>query len=216
MPDRIEAQLGGTAEDQAEALGSLLLSLALGVAFIYMALASQFASLVQPVLIMLALPLAVVGGILALLIAGRPLDSTALIGFIFLMGIVTKNSILLVDFANRERRRGASADDAMRAAGPVRLRPILMTSLSLILAMIPIAIGVSAGGEFRQPMATAILGGMVTSTLLTLLVVPLAYSAIVGFLDRQSARRRKRRAEKEAARELQPALEDANVQPAGD
>jgi HAE1 family hydrophobic/amphiphilic exporter-1 len=148
---------------------------------------------------MLAMPLAIAGAIVALLIANRPLDMTAIIGFIMLMGLVVKNSVLLVDFANRARKKGASADEAMLIAGPVRLRPILMTSLSMILAMIPIALGLSAGGEFRQPMSIAIMGGMITSTLLTLLVVPLAYGVVIGFQDRIAARSKRRHAEKGAA-----------------
>lgn len=212
MPAGMEVRLGGDAADQAEAFGSMFLALLLGVVFVYMVLASQFGSFIQPLLIMLAMPLAIAGAIVALLIAGRPLDMTAMIGFIMLMGLVVKNSVLLVDFANRARHNGATADEAMLVAGPVRLRPILMTSLSMILAMIPIALGLSAGGEFRQPMAIAIMGGMVTSTLLTLLVVPLAYGVVVGFQDRMAARRKRRQAQKDAAQ-----LEKARVrQPEGD
>jgi HAE1 family hydrophobic/amphiphilic exporter-1 len=199
MPAGMEVRMGGDAADQAEALGSMLLALLLGVVFVYMVLASQFGSFIQPLLIMLAMPLAIAGAIVALLLANRPLDMTAIIGFIMLMGLVVKNSVLLVDFANRARKKGASADEAMLIAGPVRLRPILMTSLSMILAMIPIALGLSAGGEFRQPMSIAIMGGMITSTLLTLLVVPLAYGVVIGFQDRMAARRKRRQAQKEMA-----------------
>ena len=197
-PTGMEVRLGGDAADQAEALGSMLLALLLGVIFVYMVLASQFGSFIQPFIIMLAMPLAIAGAIVALLLANRPLDMTAIIGFIMLMGLVVKNSVLLVDFANRARNKGASADEAMLIAGPVRLRPILMTSLSMILAMIPIALGLSAGGEFRQPMSIAIMGGMITSTLLTLLVVPLAYGVVVGFQDRMDARRKRRQAKRES------------------
>jgi multidrug efflux pump subunit AcrB len=195
----MQARLGGTATDQSDALTSMLMALILGVVFVYMVLASQFGSLTQPLLIMLAMPLAIVGAIVALLISGRPLDMTAMIGFIMLMGLVVKNSVLLVDFANRAHKKGASATEAMKIAGPVRLRPILMTSLAMILAMIPIALGLSSGGEFRQSMAIAILGGMITSTLLTLIVVPLAYSAVVGLQDRMAARRAARQAAKSQA-----------------
>ena len=198
-PTGMELRIGGDAADQAEALGSMLLALLLGVIFVYMVLASQFGSFIQPLIIMLAMPLAIAGAIVALLLAHRPLDMTAIIGFIMLMGLVVKNSVLLVDFANRARKKGASADEAMLIAGPVRLRPILMTSLSMILAMIPIALGLSAGGEFRQPMSIAIMGGMITSTLLTLLVVPLAYGVVVGFIDRMAARNKRRQAKKEMA-----------------
>lgn len=190
LPANIEAKLGGDAEQQADAFGNLTLALLLSVVFIYMVLASQFASFIQPLLIMIAMPLAIIGAIMGLVLAGRPLDMTAFIGFIMLMGLVTKNSILLVDFANRERQRGASADLAMRRAGPIRLRPIMMTALSLILAMVPVALGLGAGGEFRSSMAIAIMGGMITSTFLTLIIVPVAYSMVVGFQDRLTGRLR--------------------------
>lgn len=199
-PAGITVALGGQAQQQTDGFRDLGLAMLLSVVFIYMVLASQFNSFIQPILIMLALPLAIIGALLALLITGFPLDLTAFIGFIMLMGLVTKNSILLVDFANREREKGIEANEAMRRAGPIRLRPILMTSLSLILAMIPVALGLSAGGEFRQAMAIAIMGGMVTSTLLTLVVVPVVYGMVIGFLDRVGARRRARREAKEVAR----------------
>ncbi|NJN83817.1 MAG: efflux RND transporter permease subunit, partial [Caldilineaceae bacterium] len=209
-------RMGGAAQDQTDAFTSMLSALLLGVLFVYMVLASQFGSFLQPLLIMLAMPLAIAGAIVGLLVAGFPLDLTAMIGFIMLMGLVVKNSVLLVDFANRARQKGATADEAMIIAGPVRLRPILMTSLAMILAMIPIAMGLSAGGEFRQPMAVAIMGGMITSTLLTLLVVPLAYGAVIGLQDRMSARRKAKQATQKAARqaarrEQQPALESGAV-----
>ena len=189
LPDGMIVAMGGTTDLQNEGFRSLGLAMLLSVIFIYMVLASQFNSFVQPILIMIALPLAIVGALLALLLTGNALDMTAFIGFIMLMGLVTKNSILLVDFANRERERGLSAEEAMLRAGPIRLRPILMTSLSMILAMIPLVLGFSAGGEFRQGMSIAILGGLVTSTLLTLLIVPVAYALVVGRQERWSARR---------------------------
>lgn len=191
LPAGMSARLGGDAEAQADSFRNLGLALLLAVVFIYMVLASQFGSFIQPLLIMLAMPLAVIGAILALTLTGRPLDLTAFIGFIMLMGLVTKNSILLVDFANRERERGADADLAMRRAGPVRLRPILMTALSMILAMVPVAAGLSSGGEFRSSMSIAIMGGMITSTFLTLIIVPVSYSIVVGSLDRLAARLRR-------------------------
>jgi hydrophobic/amphiphilic exporter-1 (mainly G- bacteria), HAE1 family len=196
----VTAKLGGNAEAQTDGFQSLGLAMLLSVIFIYMVLASQFNSFIQPFLIMLALPLAIVGALLALLVTQRPLDLTAFIGFIMLMGLVTKNSILLVDFANRARERGANATEAMLLAGPIRLRPILMTSLSLILAMVPLVLGFSAGGEFRQSMSIAIMGGMITSTLLTLVIVPVAYAMVVGLQERISASLARRRAAWEARR----------------
>lgn len=183
-PPGVIAQMGGDTEAQAESFTNLGLALLLAVIFIYMVLAAQFGSFMQPVLIMLAMPLSIIGALIGLLITNRPLDMTAFIGFIMLMGLVTKNSILLVDFANMERRNGASADLAMRRAGQVRLRPILMTAISLILAMIPIVLGFSEGSEFRQSMSIAIMGGMITSTLLTLFIVPVSYSLVIGLQDR--------------------------------
>jgi len=200
MPEGITAELGGQTAMQQEVFGDLFLSMALSILFVYMVLASQFGSFTQPGIIMISMPLAIIGAILALLLTGNPMDMTAMIGFIMLMGLATKNSILLVDFANQERKRGATADQAMRKAGPIRLRPILMTAISLIAGMIPVAMGLGAGGDFRAPMAIGIIGGMTTSTLLTLFIVPLVYAIWVGFQDRWTARR----AEKKEAAETMP------------
>ena len=133
----VEARLGGIADLQEDSFRNLSLALLLAVIFIYMALASQFGSFVQPLLVMIAMPLAVIGAVLSLAMTNRPLDLTAFIGFIMLMGLVTKNSILLIEFANQARANGATAEEAMRRAGPIRLRPILMTAFSTILAMVP-------------------------------------------------------------------------------
>ncbi|MCO6450936.1 MAG: efflux RND transporter permease subunit [Caldilineales bacterium] len=198
LPAGVAAELGGQAAQQADAFKDLFLSLALSVVFVYMVLASQFRSFTQPGIIMLAMPLAVIGAILALFLTGNPLDMTAMIGFIMLMGLATKNSILLVDFANQERERGVSPDEAMRRAGPVRLRPILMTAISLILGMLPVALGLGPGGSFRAPLAIGVIGGMTTSTFLTLIIVPVAYVIWVGFQDRFFTRRAERKAAKEA------------------
>ena len=225
LPPGMNIQLGGLTEIQDESFRNLSLALLLAVIFIYMVLASQFGSFVQPLLIMIAMPLAIIGAILALALANRPLDITAYIGFIMLMGLVTKNSILLVEFANRAREQGATAQEAMLLAGPIRLRPILMTALSTILAMVPVAIGLGAGGEFRSAMAIAIIGGMTTSTFLTLLMVPAAYSAVVGGLDRLSARGRAKQAvphdndewpSPENAGRTRPASTPGEAQPASD
>jgi HAE1 family hydrophobic/amphiphilic exporter-1 len=141
-------------------------------------LASQFGSFAHPFTIMLALPLAISGAVAALLLTHKNLDMVSLIGIILLMGLVTKNSILLVDFINTNRRRGLDRDAAVLVAGPIRLRPILMTTLAMIFGMLPIALGYGAGAEVRAPMAIAVIGGLITSTLLTLLVVPVAYTLV--------------------------------------
>jgi HAE1 family hydrophobic/amphiphilic exporter-1 len=184
LPPGVTVQFGGQTELLTESFSSLLFSLLLAVVFVYMVLASQFGSFVQPVVIMLALPLSIIGAFLALLIVRFPFDMTAMIGIILLMGLVTKNSILLVDFTNRLRQRGLSREEALLTAGPIRLRPILMTTLSLILGMTPVALGLGAGGGFRAPMAVAVIGGLITSTLLTLLLVPVAYSIVDILLGR--------------------------------
>ena len=215
LPTGITAKLGGDAETQSESFRNLSAALLLSVVFIYMVLASQFASFIQPLLIMLAMPLAVIGAIMALSLTGRPLDLTAFIGFIMLMGLVTKNSILLVDFANKERARGLTADRAMRNAGPVRLRPILMTAISLILAMIPVALALGEGGEFRSSMSIAIMGGMITSTFLTLLIVPVAYTMVVGPLDRLAERRATRVEMRRQSQAVADAIHAAENTPSG-
>ena len=155
------------------------LALLLGVVFIYIVLASQFESFLHPVTIMVTLPLALVGAIMGLFLAGTSLAMGAIIGIILLMGLVTKNAILLIDRAIvRVREEGESPLDAVLAAGPERLRPILMTSAAMVLGMLPTALGRGEGSEFRAPMAIAVIGGVVSSTLLSLLVVPVFYVAL--------------------------------------
>jgi HAE1 family hydrophobic/amphiphilic exporter-1 len=189
---------------QNDAFSGMGMAMILAVAFVYMVLASQFGSFIQPFVIMLALPLAVIGGLLALVLFGMPLEMTAMIGLILLMGLVTKNSILLVDLTNRVRReQGLTPDEALQIAGPIRLRPILMTTLALILGMLPVAIGLGSGSDFRQPMAITVIGGLITSTLLTLLIVPTAYSLVEGGLvwwQRRSTERKQRATERRAAK----------------
>jgi len=207
LPPGVTAELGGEAAMEQEAFNDLYMALILSIVFVYMVLAAQFKSFTQPVIIMIALPLSVIGAILALLLTNNPMDMTAMIGFIMLMGLATKNSILLVDFANKERGKGASADKAMRMAGPIRLRPILMTAISLILGMVPVALGLGAGGDFRAPMAIAVIGGMTTSTLLTLFIVPLAYVIWLNIQDRWKAKRAAKKAAKEGPPPPEPPTE---------
>lgn len=195
LPEGITLSQGGEAEEQAESFASLFQALGLSIIFMYMVLASQFGSFIQPLLIMLALPLSINGAMVGLVLVNRPFDITAFIGLILLMGLAIKNSILLVDFANQEHKAGKSATEAMLEAGKVRLQPIMMTAISLILAMVPVALALNEGGEFRQSMGVTIMGGMVTSTLLTLFVVPVAYSLVVGAQDWWAARRANKRAE---------------------
>jgi multidrug efflux pump subunit AcrB len=164
--------------------------LLLAVIFIYLVLASQFGSFFHPVAIMASLPLSIVGVMLALLVTGTTLNIFSMIGIVFLMGLVTKNAILLVDFANRGQREGLDRHAALLAAGQVRLRPILMTTAAMIFGMLPLAIGLGEGAEQQAPMGRAIIGGVITSTLLTLVVVPVIYTYIDAFERRLKNRRK--------------------------
>ena len=182
--DGVEVLIKGDVEGAQDALGSLLLALALAVICIYAVLASQFESFVHPFTIMLSLPLAVVGAFVTLFLVGWPVGVPTMLGIILLMGLVTKNAILLVDRANQLRDEGASIVDSLLRAGHMRLRPILMTSLAMILGMLPPAISTGSGSEIRQPMALPVIGGLVASTLLTLVVVPVVYMWVEGFRER--------------------------------
>ena len=168
----------GQAQMQAESFANILLSLLLAIVFVYIVLAAQFDSFVHPFSIMLALPMSIIGAVLALLIFSSSLSVMSLIGIIMLMGLVTKNGILLVDYTNVLRERGMSRFDALLKAGPTRLRPILMTTFAMIFGMLPVALALGEGAEFRAPMGQAVIGGLITSTLLTLFIVPVVYSIL--------------------------------------
>lgn len=171
--------MGGLADPMQGSFGYLFLARYPATVIVYMVLASQFESLVHPFTIMLALPLSVVGAFGLLILSDMTVSIYTMIGLILLMGLVTKNGVLLVDFINTLRHRdGLERDAAILKAGPIRLRPILMTTLALIFGMLPIALGTGAGSESRQPMAIAVIGGLTTSTLLTLIVVPAVYTIV--------------------------------------
>ena len=153
----------------------------LAIILIFLILASQFESFTQPFAIMLSLPLSLIGVLLALLVTNDTLNMMSMIGVIMLMGLVTKNAILLVDNANERRALGTDRWTALVEAGQVRLRPIMMTTLAMIFGMLPIALALGEGGGFRAPMARAVIGGLITSTLLTLVVVPVAYTYFDDF-----------------------------------
>jgi len=172
--------MGGDVEELKDMFANMLQALFLAVVFIYLILASQFGSFLQPFAIMLSLPLSLVGVALALFATGDNLNIMSMIGLIMLMGLVTKNAILLVDFANQARRSGLSRTEALVKAGSTRLRPIVMTTLAMIFGMLPLAFAIGAGAEMRAPMARAVIGGLITSTLLTLVVVPVVYSYLDG------------------------------------
>jgi hydrophobic/amphiphilic exporter-1 (mainly G- bacteria), HAE1 family len=176
LPPGYRFQYGGSSQDIAESIGPAIAALALGVIFIYFILASQFGSFLQPLAIMASLPLSLIGVFLALLFFGSTLNLFSIIGFIMLMGLVTKNAILLVDFTNHGIREGLSRHDAILNAGQVRLRPIIMTTLAMIFGMLPLALAFGAGSEQQSPMAHAVIGGIITSTIMTLVVVPVLYT----------------------------------------
>ena len=192
VPPGYRFDVGGQQKDMQDSFAAALAALGLAVIFIYLILASQFGSFLQPVAIMASLPFSLIGVFLALLLTGTTLNIFSIIGVIMLMGLVTKNAILLVDFANRARRDGASIADALAQAGQVRLRPIMMTTAAMIAGMLPLALGLGEGGETQAPMGRAIIGGVVTSTLLTLVVVPVLYTYIAGGEERRRAKREAR------------------------
>jgi HAE1 family hydrophobic/amphiphilic exporter-1 len=181
LPPGYSINLGGQTQQLAETGGYVLETLSLAVILIFLILASQFESLTQPFAIMLSLPLSLVGVLLALLFTRTTMNIMSMIGIIMLMGLVTKNAILLIDNANERRRAGTERSRALIEAGAVRLRPIMMTTSAMIAGMLPIALALGEGGTFRAPMARAVIGGLITSTLLTLVVVPVAYTYLDGF-----------------------------------
>ena len=168
----------GQGQMQEESFGNMMITLLLAIVFVYIVLAAQFDSFIHPFSIMLALPMSIIGAVLALLIFGSSLSVMSMIGIIMLMGLVTKNGILLVDYTNVLRERGMSRFDALIKAGPTRLRPILMTTFAMIFGMVPVALALGEGAEFRAPMGQAVIGGLITSTLLTLFIVPVVYSIL--------------------------------------
>jgi HAE1 family hydrophobic/amphiphilic exporter-1 len=170
----------GQAESSVEAARDILFGLGLAMISIYMILASLFNSLTHPFTIMMSAPLSFIGGFLALKIAGMPLDIMSGMGLLVLMGLVMKNGILLVDYTNQLRDQGLDRNEAILKAGPVRMRPVLMTSAALIFGLMPLAVSDATGAEFRAPMAVIVIGGLVTSTLLTLVVVPVFYTLVDG------------------------------------
>jgi hydrophobic/amphiphilic exporter-1 (mainly G- bacteria), HAE1 family len=184
LPPGYRVVFGGSTKDIAETSSYAAQALALAVILIYLILASQFGSFLQPLAIMVSLPLALIGVFLGLLVAGSTLNVFSAIGFIMLMGLVTKNAILLVDFANQAQARGADLRAAVIEAGIIRLRPIIMTTMAMIFGMIPLALGIGEGAQQRAPMAHAVIGGLISSTILTLLVVPV----ILTYLDGLSRR----------------------------
>jgi HAE1 family hydrophobic/amphiphilic exporter-1 len=183
LPPGYRWSQGGFVEQQNEFFGQIFAALGFALLLMYLVLVIQFGSFVDPIAIMMSLPLSLIGVVLALLLTGTTLNVMSLIGVMLLMGIVAKNAILLIDFAKWGRERGMERRDALIEAGRTRLRPILMTSFALIAGMTPVALGLGEGADFRAPMGRAVIGGVVTSTLLTLLVIPTVYEILDQFKE---------------------------------
>ncbi len=189
VPADYKLKFTGQAEEFGKTMKNMKFVFSLAFILLYMVLASQFNSFVQPFIIMLAQPLAIIGGLIALLITGDTLNIYSMIGLVLLIGLVAKNSILLVDLTNQLVEKGANVNEALNEACPVRLRPVLMTSLTIILALLPAALGLGAGSETNKPLSVAIIGGMISSTLLTLVVVPAAYSLVASGIAKYHSRK---------------------------
>ena len=197
-PIGLDLELGGTIEDQSEAFGDIGVLLVLIIILVYIVMATQFESLSYPMIIMFTIPFAMSGVFIALWLTGTPLSLNALIGAILLVGIVTKNGIVLVDYMNLLVERGSSLSDAVIEGGKSRLRPVLMTSLTTILGMLPMALGIGEGSETWQPMGIAVVGGLLVSTMMTLFIVPALYSVLEGHHQRKLARKARLQEHEEA------------------
>ena len=191
-PDGVALEVGGTVEDQGDAFSDLLTLFGLIVILVYIVMATQFESLKFPFIIMFTIPFAFTGVFLALWLTSTPLSLIALIGAIMLVGIVTKNGIVMVDYMNLLIERGSGVFDAVIAGGKSRLRPVLMTSFTTILGMVPLAIGSGEGSETWQPMGIAVIGGLTFSTILTLFIVPVLYSILVNRAQRKERERQEK------------------------
>ena len=187
LPTGYQVKFIGQAEEFQKTMTYMVFTFALALVLLYMVLASQFNSFLQPAIVMLAQPLAIVGGVAALWLFDQSLNIYSMIGLVLLVGLVAKNSILLVDLTNQRRAQGMAVDAALRNACPIRMRPVLMTSATIILALFPAALGLGAGSETNQPLSIAVVGGMISSTLLTLVVVPAVYSLVEGWRERRPA-----------------------------
>nr|WP_119590374.1 efflux RND transporter permease subunit [Streptomyces scabiei] len=209
LPEGATASIGGVSEDQDEAFASLGLAMLAAIAIVFMLLVATFRSLVQPLILLVSIPFAATGAIGLLIVTGTPLGVPAMIGMLMLIGIVVTNAIVLIDLINQYRRQGYGTVEAVVEGGRHRLRPILMTALATIFALLPMALGVTGeGGFIAQPLAVVVIGGLVTSTLLTLLLVPTLYTMI----EIRKERRAKKKALKRAGKEPGPATAEAGAE----
>ena len=186
VPDGIRWSFGGEAKDQAQVFGDIFAALGIALLLMYLILVMQFGSFLEPIAILISLPLSLIGVVLALIITNDTLNIMSMIGVILLMGIVAKNAILLIDFAKWGMEQGMPRREAIIEAGRVRLRPILMTTFAIIAGMIPVALGLGEGADFRAPLGRAVIGGTITATVLTLLVIPTVYEILDQWREKVS------------------------------
>jgi HAE1 family hydrophobic/amphiphilic exporter-1 len=175
--------MGGEQEQMMESFMEMVLMFLLAVVLVYMVMAAQFESLKHPFVIMFTVPLALIGVVFALLLSGHNISLISLIGVVMLAGIVVNNAIVLIDYVNQLRQRGMSRYEAIITAGPARLRPILMTTLTTVLGLVPLSLGIGEGGELGAPMGVTVIGGLTFSTLLTLIVIPVVYTIFEDWGD---------------------------------
>ena len=210
VPTGLSLELGGSIEDQGEAFSDIGLLLILIIVLVYIVMATQFESLLYPFIIMFTIPFAMSGVFIALWLTSTPLSLIALIGAIMLVGIVTKNGIVMVDYMNLLVERGSTISDAVINGGKSRLRPVLMTSLTTVLGMLPMALGIGEGSETWQPMGIAVVGGLLMSTIITLFIVPSLYAMLEGSKERRARRKAEQEAHDEAFIRSQMAKREAN------
>ena len=178
LPKGYDWVIGGQREEMETSFESMKLAILLAIFMVYLVMASQFESLLHPLVILFSVPFALIGLLATLYLTGTAVSIVVLIGAILLAGIVVNNAIILVDYTNQLRREGIAKLEALRRAGKVRLRPILMTTATTVLGLLPMAIGLGEGSELRRPMALTVIGGLVASTLLTLLIIPAVYTLL--------------------------------------
>jgi HAE1 family hydrophobic/amphiphilic exporter-1 len=190
LPSGVEVSIGGVASDQSDAFGDLGLALVIAVVIVYLVMVATFRSLAQPLILLVSVPFAATGALLMLLVTGTPLGVPALIGVLMLIGIVVTNAIVLIDLVNQYRQRGRNVAEAVTEGARKRLRPIVMTAAATVLALTPMAVGLTGGGVFiSQPLALVVIGGLISSTVLTLLLVPVLYTSLEGRRQRRADRR---------------------------
>jgi hydrophobic/amphiphilic exporter-1 (mainly G- bacteria), HAE1 family len=194
MPSGYTYEFAGDQKDLSDLVGQIVTAILLALLFMYMILASLYNSFIQPLYLMLSIPLAIIGIIFALLITGIDLDLYGFIGILLVIGLVAKNAILLIDFINKQRKEGMSIREAIMYSGPLRLRPILMTSFAMIFGMLPIALGLNEGSSGRQGMPVTVIGGLISSTFLTLIVIPIVYEMMEGFFEKRKIKKAKQSA----------------------